>query len=144
MKTCFIALDLFLTSYLIVPYSLYSFKLKWHYIHIFVRVSEHCSEPRLSLQVCLPATPCVLGYVTCELFLWWTLHSAFVSQGMDGISQQWSKVEVSKLLFTDKFIIIPKYKLFLFTWEIQDVIFYSGFSLFLSLSPKSSISLQAK
>lgn len=58
MKTCFTALELFMTSYLIVPCSLCSFKWKYHHVHASLELLNSVSEPHLSLWGGFSATLC--------------------------------------------------------------------------------------
>lgn len=144
MKTCFIALELLLTSYLLVLCSLYS-DLNGNVIMytLLLRFLNSISERHLSLWVCFQCHTLCAQVHDISAFRWYTVDFAwqrpFESQGTDGISQQWRKMKDSKLLFTDKFTSISKYKLFSFTWEILDVIFNSGSCLFFpSPSPSPS------
>lgn len=101
-------------------------------------------EPRLSSWACFGChTSCAWVRYTWT-FSWCTVDSAqpvWVTGKGRGISQWWRKLVDSKLLFTDKFMSISKYKLFSFTWEIPNVIFNSLSCLYLSLSPTPSVSL---
>lgn len=86
MKTCFTASELFMTSHLIVPCSLCSFKWKYHVyasLGFLSSISEH-----LSLFGSFSATFCVFKSVTPEPFC-----GTQGTQGMEGSSSREGNLE---------------------------------------------------